>query len=563
MASFLVDGTNWPTEARPFKITNLLIHIFNGLALFVLLQKLGKRLGWVQPVWAALAGAGFWLLHPLQLSTVLYVVQRMTELSTLFTILGLIVYVQQRERAANGNLLDSVRLLTVLALVTAAATLSKENGILLPALVLCLELTVFAATAPVGPWRYARWALFLPVAAAAAIIVVQWDRFEMGYMTREFTPSQRMLTEPRVVLGYLSTILLPRPSDVTLFHDFYRASTSLWAPPETALAVVLLAGLTIAAIGYRKRFPVISAAWLFFLVAHSLEASPIPLELAFDHRNYLPLVGLALAVAWLVNRWLPSHNRIVLMLLGCVMVLFSAQIWVNARIWGNLQIASAVWPIEHPESPRAHQASAAFYSSSGDFASAREILLRGYAQRPDASWLLLLILQMECRMGVDAAEGSLPLATEQLPSTPYNRSTLDTLDRIVELKATGMCQRFSPDDIHRLIAALSQNPQYASINNARAQLYFIDAQLLAFQSHPAEAAEKMALAYQSSPKSAFLYWQVIYRAAAYQFDLAERALNEWLRVESERTFGSDTTATEKELRELIAALRQASEKLQH
>ena len=93
-----MDGNNWPTDALPFKRTNLVIHLLNALLLFVLARKLLRILDIEARTcdWLAFVTAALWLLHPFLVSTTLYAVQRMAQLAMLFSVAGLITYLQGR-----------------------------------------------------------------------------------------------------------------------------------------------------------------------------------------------------------------------------------------------------------------------------------------------------------------------------------------------------------------------------------------------------------------------------------------------------------------------------------
>ena len=80
LLSFLLDGQNWPTDPRPFKVTNLLLHLLNGIALFAITRQLLLLMGSLSPnrvTFVASLASGAWLLHPYLVSTVMYPVQRM------------------------------------------------------------------------------------------------------------------------------------------------------------------------------------------------------------------------------------------------------------------------------------------------------------------------------------------------------------------------------------------------------------------------------------------------------------------------------------------------------
>ncbi|MCA9014255.1 MAG: hypothetical protein KDA77_02880, partial [Planctomycetaceae bacterium] len=145
MLSFLLNARNWPAEVVSFKMTNLLIHVVNGLLiawlsllLFRVLKVSESRAGW-----SAFAVAACWLLHPLNVSTTLYVVQRMTQLMTLFSLAALIFFVKGRcvleSQPVRAILLMCIGLFPFGLL----AVLSKENGALLLLAIAVLEFTLF------------------------------------------------------------------------------------------------------------------------------------------------------------------------------------------------------------------------------------------------------------------------------------------------------------------------------------------------------------------------------------------------------------------------------------
>jgi tetratricopeptide (TPR) repeat protein len=120
--------------------------------------------------------------------------------------------------------------------------------------------------------------------------------FIKGYSGRPFTLSERLLTEPRIVLFYLSLIFYPLPERLSIEHDI-TVSTTLFDPWTTLPAIffhLVLIGIGLFQI---KKRPLLAFAILFFYLNHVIESTIIPLELIFEHRNYLPSLFLFLPVA--------------------------------------------------------------------------------------------------------------------------------------------------------------------------------------------------------------------------------------------------------------------------
>jgi hypothetical protein len=263
------------TSPVPFKLTNLCIHIINGLLIFWLLRLVFTRAALrsgspasdhrsPQAVTAlAAAGALIWMVHPIQLTSVLYVVQRMTELSALFTLLGLICYLKGRLRLCSGRP-GGIRLI-VIGLVGCGVLglLSKENAALLPVFAGALELTLFSSEMPWRLWSSLSARKKQAVIAGAFLLVVVSIVTVIGYAlpayaSRPFDLPERLMTEARVLWFYLSLIVLPRLPAFGLYHDDIVLSTSLLSPWTTLPSVLGICALLGLAFLARRSQPLVT-----------------------------------------------------------------------------------------------------------------------------------------------------------------------------------------------------------------------------------------------------------------------------------------------------------------
>src|SRR5690606_33757253 len=132
-----------------------------------------------------------------------------------------------------------------------------------------------------------------------------------------------------------------------------------------ALLVVLLgAGVLI-----RNRAPLAAAGIFWFFAGHSLTSGPFNLELVFEHRNYLPLLGIVLAATDLVLRIRMRDGAKALGLVACTVVLaISAITAVRAAVWGDPLVLASDLVAKNPESARASNDLATIYVdySGGD-----------------------------------------------------------------------------------------------------------------------------------------------------------------------------------------------------
>lgn len=298
MASFVLNTRLLGPDVWHFKLVNLLLHVGNGALVYILFRRIaldGGLLARQTPAsaWIAVLGASIWLLHPLLVSTVLYVVQRMAILSATFTLITMIAYLYGRLRIAQGRSAWPWFLLAFAA--TALASLSKENGALAPAMCALLELFLFAPRKDqrrqIASTAFIAAALALPALVAILLTLTKNNLIVEGYTNRPFSLEDRLLTQPRVLWDYIGSILLPHGPGLGLYHDDYRISRSLLDPPSTVFAIAGWVATLAIAWRARTKIPGASLGLGLFLVGHALESTIFPLLMYFEHRNYLPAAG--------------------------------------------------------------------------------------------------------------------------------------------------------------------------------------------------------------------------------------------------------------------------------
>ncbi len=343
-----------------FKATNISIHAVTTLALAFLLRNLLLVTGVAQhrAQWAALALALAWAIHPLQVSSVLYAVQRLQTMATLFLVLALLSYLSARRAQMEGHSGRRGWLFTGLLWMMALSC--KEDAILLPAYTLALELTVlrFRAANPALARKLQqgyRLATALGIATFFLLVVPHfwaWD----AYTGRNFSSVERLLTQGRVLCMYLWQILIPLPSHMPFYYDWLQPSRGLLQPWITLPAWGALLALLGAAWRLRQRRPIFSLGIFLFLAGHFVTSNVIGLELAFEHRNHFPLIGIVLAVGDLLAlaaTRLNSRNTASIALCLLVLIPLGTAAAIRADAWrSGLSIAQTSTQIA-PTSARA------------------------------------------------------------------------------------------------------------------------------------------------------------------------------------------------------------------
>ena len=361
MASFLLDGQDWPAPASRFKYTNLLIHLLCGLLVtwFSLLIFKAAKLHDHTAQRLALLVAALWLLHPLNVSTTLYVVQRMTQLMTLFSLSALILYLKGRyvvkDEPRKGLLIMSLSLFPFGLL----AVLSKENGALLLVAIAAIELTLFSEAFKSKLHRlWLAGGVLLPLLILAGYMAINFDRLTGNYQFRAFNLTERMLTEGRIVIDYLLNLFVPITTNFSLHRDDVIISHGFFDPLTTLFSWLMILGLLAIAVWQRAKQPLFSLAVFWFFGWHLLESTFLPLELYFEHRNYLPMLGPIMAVVYyayqLVKRYRSSPvERFAQLIGGLALVLLAFLTLQLTTLWGNSVTLQAHWAERHPASYRA------------------------------------------------------------------------------------------------------------------------------------------------------------------------------------------------------------------
>lgn len=341
-----------------FKLTGLIVHAVNAALVLLLLERVFALLALprLSRLWLAALLAALWAVHPLQVSTALYVVQRMEMLATTFVLLSLLAYLAGRVRQIEGR--NGWGWIALSLALIVPGVLSKETAVLFPVYTLVLELSVlgFAAKSPAlaRAWRW--FYLTATVIAVLGYVLLYLPKYGSldPWASRGFDSVERMLTQLRVLPLYLQQILVPVPSTMTFYYDDVTPSRGLFHPWTTAAGLVLLVSLLVGALALRKRIPLFSLGVLWFFGAHILSSNAQSLELVFEHRNYFALLGVLLATFGVVRE---AHLRLsprLVAFIGVILVVgVGALGLVRAATWGNPLLLATHQVAINPESARA------------------------------------------------------------------------------------------------------------------------------------------------------------------------------------------------------------------
>ncbi|MEK7991759.1 MAG: hypothetical protein VSS52_012185 [Thiotrichaceae bacterium] len=535
LLTFAFQHDAYPDNIKVFKAVNIILHLLNGCLVFAFILLLTRllKISSQHGLFLALCTASIWLLNPLQVSTVLYVVQRMTQLAAFFSLLGLTVYLLGREAIAYNKPIRGFLLVSSgIGLGIILAAFSKENGILLSLLVLVLEWTVLSHYTKPRYWTLwlaifvylpifllflyltgiSRTILHLPpdnlllYSGLLAVMIVliesiiwtwiaksNWknlfralfytpisltilfysfnaDTILASYMIRDFNVIERLLTEARVLTEYIAKTLLIYPVDYGLFHDDYPISRGIFNPSSTALAIAFILSLIGFAVWKRKIYPLIAFGILWFFAGQILESSVIGLVIYFEHRNYLPSIGIIFVLVyffWVLLQTIPMRYQPVLT--GIAILWLFAGIgltWSQISLWSNPVKQAGVWAAYKPDSRYAQSQAAAIAVQLDQPKIAEQYYHQMLLSFPQDSDPYMMLLLLACHYPDDIIMPN--IKQEILPQLQQQNVSTGALSSIIMLlDEWKQCKKLSAQDMDAIFNVLLNNVRKAHL----AQLY--------------------------------------------------------------------------------------------
>lgn len=308
-----------------YHLFNLIIHFFTGLAIFFLVRALLETQKTAAndlfKTYLPLLAALLFLLHPLHTQAVTYIIQRHASLAALFYFATLYFYTSARLHGKMGYFIG-------VAVCTLLALLSKENTITLPAAILMIEILFFQNLNRKKILIWSASGLFSIL--LLGVVLFQFfgvsfeliDQYTHTQDTRHITRLEYFATQMLVIWHYIKLYFFP--IGLHLDYDF-PLQESLF---NTNVLLALIAHIAVitATFIFARKYPLIIFAVLFYYLTHIVESGVIPLrDYVFEHRAYLPDLGLSILTAWillsLVN--LKKAQALVVAAIGLMLLSFA------------------------------------------------------------------------------------------------------------------------------------------------------------------------------------------------------------------------------------------------
>lgn len=478
MLSFLWDANYWPAEPGQFKKTNILLHLLNSALLFRVLIIAELKLGLDDRrahIISAVASA-FWAANPFFVSTVLYVVQRHAMLPMTFVLLSWLCWARVEQLIISDKRAKAwAWAIFGVWGFTALAGLSKANGFLAPALILSSFYILNSVRNIPSPSGYISKVILL----APSVMIISYLIWQLRYgidatFGREFTLGERLLTQPRVLMTYISEFFIPGSTQSGFYYgDAIVISKSIFNPPTTAISIIGLILSIYLSIRYRRVFPRLSLCMMWFITAHLVESSTIMLELYFEHRNYLPSIFLFVPLAhWLVDGTVLALIRKIL--IGLITCILLGLTYSEALVWSNPQLQAALWKIEDPNSPRNLIYATSKYADLKSLADAINRLKALKIENPDSINLSLGTIGAECQIGGSSEETWNTAYYAAQRDAHFNSGTFEWMIDGINISVSGQCENLDETKMKLLLNSFKKNAYISKNRSSEVLLKYLE-----------------------------------------------------------------------------------------
>lgn len=544
MASFVINDSQWPGFAPDFKRTNLLLHLTTGLILiwfsYLLMAFFYQKQTAI--VIASVLGL-LWMTAPMHTSTVLYVVQRMTILASMFGLLSGVLYL--KFRLALSEQCHPMIIMGLLAGAVASfvlALLSKESIVMLPLVLLVLEWTVLSKHVATIRWQQG---LIYSVALAMAVGIVAYHLLHLNgilysYEVRAFSAIDKVSLFP-VALGSYGAQFFSIDSRLpSLFHDdFFRLYAGNYLLIVTGWIVLLL--LLLVAVIARKRIPLFTLGVFWYVALHALEAGIIPVEPYFEHRNYLASVGLLIGLFGVLAFLGKQRFKLAWIIAAVLLVINIGFLVLSSVTWSNFTLLGYTWSVQHPQSLRSQRYFSHTLEVLGSPANARKAERYTADAFPESLGPFFNLIRYNCELG-DSNIQVIKAFARRLEHKVFPRinayAGVEALEKVVPKNLACLSREQQLDMFLEQLEILAEAPIFSRDRKIGARLHASISTGYVYAKKFEGAMRHLDLAIELQPVSSMYLDKGLLLMSAGLYDLAVEAFESALNLEARKETNS-------------------------
>lgn len=327
--SFMADFSLFGLKPGGYHITNLIYHLIATTLLYaVMFKATGKK-------WHSLFVASVFALHPLHVESVAWIAERKDTLSALFWFLTMFLYLRYIDNKTKTNY-------GLMTLSLALGLMSKGMLVTLPFVLVLFDywplkrfdLTLKGLKSSVLE-KLPLFALIIVSTVATSNALKSWGALA--------TPDELglLFKIANAIVSYFDYILMTLyPANLAVFYPHPGETISLL---KVALCGLILLLITLAVIYKTKSHRYLTVGWFWFLgvLFPTIGIAQIGGQALADRYMYIPIVGLAIIVAWLaselVEKYGPEKNRktILITLFSLTLILMTGTTYFQTKVWKN------------------------------------------------------------------------------------------------------------------------------------------------------------------------------------------------------------------------------------
>lgn len=274
MFTYAIDHSLWKFNVKGYHLTSITLHILVSLSIYWLILLIFNDRA------LSLITSLFFVAHPIHTEAVTYISGRADSLIALWLLLSFVFYIKNLDTSSRTGYI-------IMSLSYALALLSRENGLILPVLILFYH---FAFK------RRLKIELFSPILGLSLLYIilrVAVFKFSLPHVLCPVTLPQRMPGFFVAITNYTRLLFLPLD-----LHMEYGTKLFPWTYPKAILGVIILISLILCALKKKDSNNLVffSIGWLIIALLPSSNIYPINAYMA-EHWLYIPSIGFFLILA--------------------------------------------------------------------------------------------------------------------------------------------------------------------------------------------------------------------------------------------------------------------------